>query len=109
LTDAELLELLRATGEEIFDEDGNQIGYASQPARFKLENPRLARGGFLVVTREEETGAYVGTIFDALPHPKTGRPYPAGHSEEIWRTTSLQEALRLVRQELGTDEGARVR
>lgn len=96
----ELELLIRGTGEEIRDESGQVLGYVAQPARFKLASPTLALGGFLVVTRNEQTGEYLGTLFDALPHPKTGRPYPAGHSEEIWRTPSLAEALRLTRLEL---------
>jgi hypothetical protein len=98
----ELVALLRATGEEILDDQGRMLGYVSQPARFRLERPSLAMGGFLVVTRKEETGEYVGTIFDALPHPKTGRSYPAGHSEELWHTLSLEEAARLVELELSS-------
>lgn len=96
----ELTLLLQGTGEELYDESGQVIGYVAQPARFKLSRPTLARGGFLVVTRDERTGEYVGTLFDALPHPKTGRPYPAGHSEELWRTPLLAEAVRLTQSEL---------
>lgn len=101
----ELLPLIRGTGEELYDEAGQILGYVAQPARFKLDRPALARGGFLVVTRHELTGEYVGTVFDALPHPKTGRPYPAGHSEELWRTPSLTEAIRLTQAELAQSEG----
>lgn len=90
---ADLRSLLQATGEEIRDEDGTVLGYVVQPARFKVNQPYLARGGFLVVHRDEETGEYVGTEFDALPHPKTRRPYPAGHSELAWRVPSLEAAL----------------
>lgn len=88
--------LLIATGEEILDDAGTVIGYVAQPARFKISQPYLARGGFLVVVRDEESGAYTGTEFDALPHPKTRKPYPAGHSEQAFRTTDLAEAVRLV-------------
>jgi hypothetical protein len=107
MTEDELLELIRGTGEELHDDAGKVIGYVAQPARFKLDRPGLARGGFLVVTRNELTGEYVGTIFDALPHPKNGRPYPAGHSEEIWRTASLTEAVRLTQAELAQSQGVR--
>lgn len=93
---AEIREQLRATGEEILDDQGQVVGYISMPARFKLNQPYLARGGFLVVTREEETGEYVATEFDALPHPKTRQPYPAGHSEQVWRTASLEKAAQRV-------------
>lgn len=101
----ELLLVIQGTGEELFDEAGQVIGYVAQPARFKLSRPSLARGGFLVVTRNELTGEYVGTLFDALPHPKTGRPYPAGHSEEVWRTQSLAEAVRFTQAELVAEGG----
>lgn len=96
---------LRATREEIVDEAGKVVGYAAQSARFKLQRPYLARGGFLVVVRDEETGEYVAAEFDALPHPRTGVPYPAGHSQPAWRTASLKEAVALVVGELG--KGAR--
>lgn len=99
----ELLRLIQGTGEELYDEAGEAIGYVAQPARFKLSRSALARGGFLVVTRNELTGEYVGTLFDALPHPKTGRPYPAGHSEELWRTPSLKEAVRLTQEQLAAE------
>lgn len=89
----QIRQLLISTGEEIRDEQGQVIGYVAQPARFKLQRPYLAMGGFLVVTRDEATGEWVGTEFDALPHPKSGQPYPAGHSEPVWRTASLEEAL----------------
>ncbi len=92
----EICRMLVATGEEILDDDGNVLGYVAQPARFKVNQPYLARGGFLVVSRDEETGEYVGTEYDALPHPKTGDPYPAGHSEGMWRTASLEEAVNRV-------------
>lgn len=92
----EIRRLLVATGEEIRDDQGNLLGYVSQPARFKLNQPYLARGGYLVVTRDEETGAFIGTEFDALPHPKTGRPYPAGHSEQAWRVSAIDEACARV-------------
>lgn len=103
MEESELLLLIRGTGEELYDETGQSIGYVAQPARFKLDRPSLARGGFLVVTRNELTGEYMGTLFDALPHPKTGRPYPAGHSEEVWRTSSLTEAVRLTLVELARE------
>lgn len=89
---AEVRRMLEAAGEEITDENGNVLGYVAQPARFKLNQPYLARGGFLVVIRDEDTGAYIGTEYDALPHPKTRQPYPAGHSEVAWQTTSMAEA-----------------
>lgn len=89
----EIRRMLAATGEEIRDEAGNLLGYAAQPARFKIDRPYLARGGFLVVQRDEETGEYTGTEFDALPHPKTREPYPAGHSVQVWRARSLDEAF----------------
>ncbi|HWI62376.1 MAG TPA: hypothetical protein VNT75_11095 [Symbiobacteriaceae bacterium] len=95
---AEIRRMLEATGEEIRDEAGNLVGYVAQPARFKIDRPYLARGGFLVVTREETTGEYVGVEFDALPHPKTGAPYPAGHSEEVWRAATLCDAVDRVTQ-----------
>lgn len=88
--------LVMATGEEITDDEGRVIGYVSQPARFKIDRSYLARGGFLVVTRDDDTGEYIGTEFDALEKSKTREPYPAGHSEQAWRTASLDEACRLV-------------
>lgn len=92
----EIRRLLVATGEEIRDDAGNLLGYVSQPARFKIDRTYLARGGYLVVTRDEDTGDYVGTEFDALPHPKTGKPYPAGHSEQAWRVRTIDEACASV-------------
>ena len=96
----EIRALLRATGEEILDEDGQAVGYAAQPARFKLQQPHLARGGFLVVVRDEATGEFVGTVFDGLPHPRSQQLYPAGHSEQAWRTADIEEAVRLVQESL---------
>ncbi|MFZ5814144.1 MAG: hypothetical protein ACOY93_02405 [Bacillota bacterium] len=93
---AEIRSKLVQTGEEILDDDGRVVGYIAMPARFKLNRVYLARGGFLVVVRDEETGEYIGTEFDALPHPKTRQPYPAGHSEQVWRTPHLEEAVRRV-------------
>ncbi len=101
---AEIRELLAATGQEICDADGRVIGYAAQPARFKLNRPHLARGGFLVVVRDEATGEYIGTEFDALPHPRTAKLYPAGHSEQVWRTADFEEAVRLVQESLSQPE-----
>lgn len=92
----EIRRMLLAAGEEIRDDAGNLLGYVAQPARFKINRAYLARGGFLVVQRDEETGHYVGTEFDALPHPKTGQPYPAGHSEESWRVPTLEQAFAQV-------------
>lgn len=89
----EVRRMLEATGEEIYDEEGRSLGYVAQPARFRLNLPHLALGGFLVVTRDEESREYIGTLFDALPHPKSRQPYPAGHSEQVWRVRSLDEAL----------------
>jgi hypothetical protein len=89
---AEVRRMLEAAGEEIVDDDGHVLGYVAQPARFKLNQPYLGLGGFLVVIRDEETGTYIATEYDALPHPKTRVPYPAGHSEVAWRTTSIDEA-----------------
>lgn len=101
---AEVRRLLVATGEEIFDESGNVIGYVAQPARFRLSKPDLARGGFLVVVRDEETAIYVGTEYDALPHPKTSQPYPAGHSEVAWRTENIDVAVDRVLHALASPE-----
>lgn len=92
----EVRRALQATGEEIRDDDGNIVGYVEQPARFRVNRPYLARGGFLVVTRDEASGQFIGTEFDALPHPKTGQPYPAGHSEQAWSAATLAEALERV-------------
>ncbi len=100
----EVRQLLIATGEEITNTQGQVIGYASQPARFRLNRPYLARGGFLVVTRDEESGHYVGTEFDALPHPKTGAPYPAGHSERAFEVATIEEALEKVMATLGQSQ-----
>jgi hypothetical protein len=100
----EIRRIIRATGEEITDEQGSVVGYVAQPARFKLNRPYLALGGFLVVMREEETGEYVGTEFDALPHPRTREPYPAGHSEQVWRTASLEEAFVRVMANFADEE-----
>ncbi len=88
--------LLKATGEEILDDDGTVIGYVAQPARIKVNQSYLGRGGFLVVTRDEESGDYIGTEFDALPNPKTGDVYPAGHSAEAWRVSHLDLAVERV-------------
>jgi hypothetical protein len=92
----EMCRIIAATGEEIRDDAGTVLGYVAQPARFKVTRPNLARGGFLVVTRDEGTGEYIGTEFDALSHPRTRQPYPAGHSEQAWRTCDLEEAARLT-------------
>ncbi|MFZ5828166.1 MAG: hypothetical protein ACOY94_27995 [Bacillota bacterium] len=100
MNEADIRQLLLATGEEILNDAGQVVGYVSQPARFRLNRSYLARGGFLVVVRDEETGEYVGTEFDALPHPKTREPYPAGHSEQVWRTADLEQAIRCVRESL---------
>jgi len=97
---AEITRLVVATGEEIRDDAGHVVGYVSQPARFKLDRSYLARGGFLVVVRDEESGEYIGTEYDALPHPKTRQPYPAGHSEQVWRTRDLDEAVSRVMESL---------
>lgn len=88
--------MLKATGEEILDDDGHVIGYVAQPARIRVNQSYLARGGFLVVTRDEESGDYVGTEFDALPHPKSGEVYPAGHSDQAWRVPDLDRAVERV-------------
>jgi hypothetical protein len=93
---AEVRRMLIATGEEIRDDAGHVVGYVAQPARFKVQAPHLALGGFLVVTRDEESGHYIATEFDALPHPKTREPYPAGHSERVWQTPDLEEAYQRV-------------
>jgi tRNA 2-thiouridine synthesizing protein A len=87
---------LLAAGEEVTDEHGAVIGYIAQPARFRIRKPYLAMGGFLVVTRDEESGQYIGTEYDALAHPKTREPYPAGHSELAWTAQTLEEACLLV-------------
>ncbi|HEY3364744.1 MAG TPA: hypothetical protein VGK74_06830 [Symbiobacteriaceae bacterium] len=92
----EVRQAVLATGQEILDEVGNSLGYVAQPACFKISRPYLARGGFLVVTRDQESGAFRGIEFDALPHPKTKGLYPAGHSEQGWTAGSLQEAVSLV-------------
>lgn len=101
---AEVRRLLLGTGEEIVDEDGQIVGYVSQPARFRLSKSYLARGGFLVVMRDEETALFVGTEYDALPHPKTSQPYPAGHSEVVWQTGDVNEAIDRVLEALGVSE-----
>lgn len=90
---AEIRRMLEACGEEIRDDHGEVVGYVEQPAKFKLNRPYLAMGGFLVVTRDEHTGVFTGTEFDALPHPKSGQPYPAGHSERVWQVKTLDEAF----------------
>jgi tRNA 2-thiouridine synthesizing protein A len=88
--------MLKATGEEIYDDGGQVIGYVAQPARIRVNQDHLARGGFLVVTRDEETGYFTGTEFDALPHPKTGEAYPAGHSAQAWQVSDLDAAIERV-------------
>lgn len=90
---AEVRSMLQACSEEIQDHEGTVIGSVQQPARFKLNRPYLAMGGFLVVDCDEATGVYAGTEFDALPHPKSGQPYPAGHSERVWQVPTLDEAF----------------
>jgi hypothetical protein len=96
VNNAEIHAKLLAAGEEITDEGGQVIGYVSQPARFKVEQPYLGLGGFLVVERDEATGDYIGTEFDALKHPKSGLPYPAGHSEQVFRVSTFEMAYSLV-------------
>lgn len=96
MNEQEIRAMLQATGEEITDPDGSVIGYVSQPARFRVNRPYLARGGFLVVHRDQESGHYIGTEFDALPHPTTGEGYPAGYSQLVFKAVSLAEALRRV-------------
>jgi len=93
---SEVRRRLVATGEEITDSEGTVIGYVAQAARFRLDKSHIAGGGFLAVVRDEESGDFVGTEFDALPHPKTGNPYPAGHSGHAWRVTTLVEAIERV-------------
>jgi len=88
--------ILMATGEEILDDDGTVIGYVAQPARIRVNQPYLSRGGFVVVTRDEQTGQFIGTEFDALRNPKTGEDYPAGHSELAWQVPDLEHALERV-------------
>jgi len=94
----EVRRMLEAISEEIRDGQGKVLGYAAQPARFKIDRPYLARGGFLLVDRDEATGCFVATEFDSLPHPRTGQPYPAGHSERAWKAASIDEALTRVMQ-----------
>lgn len=103
MNEAEIRQQLLATGEEIRDDQGQVVGYVAQPARFKLNRSYLALGGFLVVVRAEETGEYVASEFDALPHPKSREPYPAGHSDQVWRTTDLEEAVDRVQKSLGRE------
>jgi hypothetical protein len=93
---AEIHAKLLAAGEEITDEGGQVIGYVSQPARFKVDQPYLGLGGFLVVERDEATGDFIGTEFDALQHPKSRLPYPAGHSEQVFRVNTFDKAYSLV-------------
>lgn len=100
MDEAEIRSQLLATGEEILDDEGQAVGYVAQPARFKLNRSYLARGGFLVVLRDEETGHYIATEFDALRHPKTREDYPAGHSEQVWRTPDIEAAVRGVQESL---------
>lgn len=102
----EVRELLLAAGEEIRDEAGNAIGYVHAPARFKLDKPYLGSGGFLIVERDEESGEWVASEYDALWDQKRRRYYPSGYCDPgVWRTASLEEAVRLVLAHLARPAG----
>lgn len=89
--------MLEAAGQEIYDDDGNLIGMVYSPAKFKVNQSYLGLGGFLIVSRSEETGRYHAAEYDALPHPKTGNPYPGGHAlPDAWVVDTLEEALAQV-------------
>lgn len=86
--------MLIQAGEEVYDDDGKLVGIVYRPAKFKVNQKYLGLGGFLIVERNEETSHYHGNEWDALPHPKSGNPYPAGHSlESAWVAPTLEEAF----------------
>ena len=98
---AAVRELLLAAGEEICGEDGSVIGYVHAPARFKLEKPYLGGGGFLVVEKDEGTGDWVASEYDALWDKKRRRYYPAGYCDPgVWRSADLDAAVGLVLRSL---------
>lgn len=96
LTPEQVRDLVRQSGEELTDDDGNIIGYISAPAKIKVDRPYLANGGFLVVERNDETGEYVAVEYDALWDRKTQRHYPAGYSWRVFATADLDEAVEQV-------------
>lgn len=106
MTAEEVRALLRQAGEEITDDQGRVIGYVRVPARFKVNRPYLAGGGFLIVERDEETGAYVGIEFDALWDKKRRRYYPAGYSERVFTAPDLESAVQAVLAYLAEDPPA---
>lgn len=103
MTEDEVRRYVSQAGEEITDDEGNVIGYVSAPARFKVNRPYLAAGGFLVVERDEETGRFIGIEFDALWDPKRQRYYPAGYSERAFAAPDLETAVQAVLDYLAQD------
>lgn len=96
--------LLESVGEEITDDQGQVIGYVHAPARFKLGKEYLGNGGFLQVERDELTGEFVASEWDALWDKQKKRFYPAGYCDpDIWRTPDLEAAVQLVLAALQAD------
>lgn len=101
---AEIRRRLMATAEEIRDEEGNLLGVVRVPARFRARRAYLSNGGFLVVERDEEDGAFVAVEFDAFYDKKTKKEYPSGYSQRVFKVHDLDEAVRLVAAYLGAAE-----
>lgn len=87
--------MLASIGEIL--EDGVSIGYVDAALRFKVNEDHLGHGGFLEVRREEATGDYVASEYDALQDPRTGRLYPGGFAaREVWRLADRERAADLI-------------
>lgn len=95
-TEAELRSMISQAGEEIADEDGQVIGFISAPAKIKVNRPYLANGGYLVISRDEDSGDFIAVEYDALWDRKKQRHYPSGYSERIFAAPSLDEAVARV-------------
>lgn len=87
----DLLRMLGSIGEIV--EDGAVIGYVDAALRFKVSEEHLGHGGYLEVRREEKSGDFVASEYDALQDPRTGRLYPGGYSaREVWRFSDPERA-----------------
>jgi len=87
----DVLQQLLSIGDIV--EDGVVIGYVDAALRFKVKESHLGHGGFLVVRRDEATGDFVASEFDALQDPRTGRMYPGGYAAEgVWRVSDPEVA-----------------
>lgn len=96
LDSQEVRSQLAATLEEITDEGGRVLGVIRSPARFRAAKSYLSNGGFLVVTREEADGAFVGVEYDAFYDKKTRRYYPSGYSQRVFKVADLEAAVQRV-------------